>query len=242
MDREVRTVLVVDGSASLLFYIGLLLKRLEYRVMTARTAEEALGIIADVIPSIVLTDLALPTMNGINLLKRIKETPALQDISVVILTAESDPGVRDTCMRMGCTAYLAKPVDPESLFRTLQAASESVPRKNIRLRTSLKVIVGDGSVLGGSKRTEYATAISEDGLYVRTLYPQPRNAVTPLSIFLHDREVRAKAVVLYTHDLDEGPFKEPGMGMRFTEMTDADRALVRQFIREQLTQDMHGQG
>ena len=238
MDREMRALLVVDSSASMLFYLGMLLKRLEYKVSTAKGAEEALRMMDDFLPSIILTDIALPGMSGIKLIKLIKDTPRFKAVPVVVLTSETDPGIRDTCMRMGCAAYLNKPVEPDVLYRALQSASEAIPRLNIRLNTSLKVIVGDGSALGGAQRTEYATAISEGGLYVRTLYPQPRNALTPVTIFMQDREIKARAVVLYSYTIGEGPFKEPGMGMKFVEISYGDQEFIRKFIKEQLTRDI----
>jgi len=108
----------------------------------------------------------------------------------------------------------------------------------------LKVIVGDGSVSGGTARTEYATALSEGGLFISTRYPQPRNAVTPPRIIINDREITAKALVLYSSDHGEGPSVEPGMGMKFVQILDADRAVLLRFIREQLAHDLadHGQG
>jgi CheY-like chemotaxis protein len=238
MEREIRTILVIDSSASILFYHGMLLRRLEYNVVTARNAEDALRIMEQSVPSIVLTDISLPAMSGINLMKRMKDAPLWKTIPIVILTSEIDPGLKDTCMRLGCAAYLSKPAEPDVLYRTLQTVSESIPRANIRLSTSLKVIVGDGTVAGGAARTEYATAISEGGLYVRTLYPQPQNALTPVRIFIGDREIPAKTVVLYSFTMGGGPFKEPGMGLKFVEIPDADRNFIRSFIKQQLTQDI----
>ena len=237
-DRESRTVLLVDGSASILLYLAMLLQRLEYRVVTARNAEEALQMMEDSLPTIVLTELSLSSMSGIMFLKRMKDHPRLKDIPVVILASEIDPGMQEACSRMGCAAYLVKPVEPSVLFRTIQSISESIPREHIRLSTSLKVVVGDGSPIGGSRRTEYATALSEGGLYVRTLYPQPRNTLTPVQFFLKDRDIVAKAVVLYSCNLGEGPFKEPGMGMKFVEISDSCREVIKEFIKEQLVSDL----
>lgn len=242
MDREVRTILVVDCSTSMLFFLGLLLKRFEYRVVTARSGEDALRLMDESLPSVILTDVALPTMSGVALLRQIKERRDCAALPVIMLTTEDDPGIKDTCLKLGCSAYLLKPVEPDLLYRTIQAASESVPRANIRLRTSLKVIVGDGSVLGGAARTEFATALSEGGIFISTPYPQPRNAVTPLRFTINDREVTVKALVLYISDHGEGPFIEPGMGMKFIEISDADRAQVRHFIRGQLTHDIAEHG
>jgi CheY-like chemotaxis protein len=203
--------------------------------MMARNAEDALQMMEGNLPSIVAVEISLPRMSGIEFLKKIKENAQFRVIPVVMLTSENNPTMRDTCERAGCVAYLVKPVEPDVLYRTLQSACESVPREHIRLATSLKVIVGDGTVTGGAARAEYAAAISEGGLYVKTVYPQPRNALTPIQIFINDAVITAKAEVLYTYNLGEGPFKEPGMGMKFVKISDADRALIRKFIKEQLT-------
>jgi len=135
MDRAIRTILVVDCSTSMLLFLGLLLKRFEYRVATARSGEDALRLMEDSLPSVVLSDVALPVMSGVALLKHIKARPDCGALPVVMLTTEDDPGIKDTCLQLGCAAYLLKPVEPDLLYRTIQAVSESVPRANIRLRT-----------------------------------------------------------------------------------------------------------
>lgn len=238
MEREKRAVLMVDSSSSMLFYLGMLLTRLGYAVSTTKTAEEAFRMMDQETPSLVISEVTLPKMNGINLLRRMKDAPRLKMIPVIILTGETDPGIKDTCLRAGCAAYLGKPVEPDILYRSIQSATEAAPRQYIRLAASLRISVGDGSVLGGTARTEYATAISEGGLYVRTLYPQPRDTLTPLTIFVDGREITAKAVVLYSFSVGEGPFKEPGMGMKFTSISEDDRRAIREFIKQQLTSDI----
>ena len=237
-DREIRTVLLVDSSASILFYLAMLLRRLEYKVMTARSAEEALRIMEAETPSLVLTELYLPQMSGMLFLKTIKDSARFKAIPVVVLTAEKDPKMKDGCASLGSSAFLSKPVEPDVLYRTLQSVTESTPRANIRLNTSLKVIVGDSNAIGVAVRTECAIAISEGGVYIKTLYPQPRNALIHLRIFIHDWQIDAKAVVLYSFGLGEGSFQEPGMGMKFSEISDRDRALIRSFIKQQLTGDL----
>lgn len=236
MEREKRTLLVVDGNMSMLYYLGMLLTRFGYKVSTARTAEEALRMMDDSLPSLVIAELNLPRMNGHSLLGRMRERPNFAAIPVIILTSDNDPMIKDTCLRAGCASFFSKPVDPDSLYnyKAIQSACEELPRKHIRLSTSLKVVIGDGGILGGVKRTEYATAISEGGLYVRTLYPQPVNTLTPLTLFMPDRDISAMAVVLYNFTVGEGPFKEPGMGMKFVDISADDRAAIKTFIWRQL--------
>jgi two-component system chemotaxis response regulator CheY len=238
MTREVRTLLIVDNSATTMFFWGMLLKRLDYRVASTRSAEEALRILELDPPAAVLTETALPAMDGVGLLKAIKASRRLKKIPVVMLTASDDPVLKAECERLGCAAWFRKDAEPNDLYQKLQSLLEETPRSHIRLSTSVKVVVGDGTTTGGTARTEYASAISEGGLYIRTRYPQPQNAITQVRISLDGNEVRVKAVVLYSYANSEGPYKEPGMGVKFVEISDQDRRLIRTFISEQLTRDI----
>jgi len=233
--RDIRTLLIVDNRAASLFYWGMLLKRLEYKVVGKRNAADALKVLETDPPAVVLMEVTLSGSDGVALLREIKSDLRFKDIPVIILTSVTDPAVKDACERLGCAAWLGKDVEPDALYQKLQVLVESTPRQHIRLSTSVKVIVGDGTTMGGSARTEYASAISEGGLYVRTQYPQPQNALTPVRILLDGGEVRAKAVVLYSYSKNEGPYQEPGMGLKFEEISDQDRRLIRRFIKEQLT-------
>ena len=229
-----RRCLLVDASSTMLYYHGILLRRFEYEVVTASSAEEALEAVGREVPAVVITEVSLPRMSGVDLIRRLREGERTRDLPIVVLTGERDARIRASCLDAGASAYIAKPVEPGLLYRTIQEATERTPRQFIRLETCLQVIVGDGSSLGGAERAEYATALSEGGLYVRTLYPQPRNALTPVRIFIGEREVRVKAEVLYVNRMEGGPFREPGMGMRFVDLSADDRAFLREFIRQEL--------
>jgi len=238
MDRENRTLLVVDRSATHLFYMGTMLRRLEYTVRAAKSAEDALRSMAEALPSLVITDTALPAMNGIDLLKRMKQDRQLKAVPVIIHGSESDPAVQERCMAAGCTAYFKKPADIETLYKAIQAALESAPRQTIRIETSLRVEVGDGTAPGGAVRQEYATALSEGGLYIKSLAPEPVNMVIPLKLFINDRVIKATAAVLYSSTKIGGQHKEPGMGMKFVTISMEDRAFVRDYIKEQISKGL----
>ncbi len=235
MDRETRSILLVDGSASILFYLGMLLKRLEYKVATAQNAEDALRAMEGSLPSIVVAEASLPGMSGIELLKRIKSSPRMKNVPVVMLTSRSDAGLKNTCEELGCAGFLYKPVEPDMLYRRLQAVSESIPRANIRLAASLRVIVTEGT---GVRRTETATEISEGGLFIRTSNVRPKGVTLRVRIVLPQREVDAKVVVLYSSTAAAEPLKEPGVGMKFVEIADADREAIRRFIKDRLVGDI----
>lgn len=237
MGREKKTILIIDGSSTMRFYLGMLLRRLDYGVTAVRTAGDALQFLQRALPSAVLTASVLEDLSGAAAVTALRKDARNKNLPVIV-AGSADPAIETACIAAGCAAYLRKPVEPDVLYRTLQKVLESTPRQHIRLATSLKVIVGDGSALGGTERTEYAAAISEGGLFVRTRYPQPQNALTPVRVFLEHGEVRAKAIVLYSSGAGAGPYQEQGMGMKFVEISDADRMAIRSFIKEQLTKDI----
>lgn len=238
MDREKRSLLVVDGSATYLFYMGMLLRRLEYTVHSLTTAEDALQTMAGFLPALVITDIALPKMNGISMLKQMKQSSRLKKIPVIIHTSENDPSLKEICMSAGCASYIRKPSDPDTLYKAIQAATESTPRQSIRIDTSLNVEVGDGAAQGGAVRMEEVTALSEGGLYIKTSTPEPVHTVIRLKIFVRNREIKATAAVQYGSTKAGGQHKVPGMGMKFVSISPEDKAFIREFIKEQIEQGL----
>jgi CheY-like chemotaxis protein len=236
-ERKERLLLVVDGEASQLYYTGMLLQRLAYAIYTAKTAEEALEIMAITLPSLVLAEVSLPQMDGIEFLKQIKNNPRTKDIPVVVYTSKQEPAVRDACFAAGCSAYLVKPIDPETLYASIQKITEPTPRNFVRLAIRLKVIIGDEAT-GGAPTEEYITALSENGMYVSTSRPQKAGTWLPIILMLKDARIRIVGNVLYSFEAGQGPLRTPGMGVKFERILPDDLKLIHQFINEQLTHDI----
>jgi DNA-binding response OmpR family regulator len=233
-----RIVLLVDGSATLRYYYAILLKRLEFTVMVAESAEEALALMENTVPSLILTDIVLPKMSGIDFINTVKRSDRMKQIPVIVLADRDDPALRSACRAMGCLDFFVKRVDPGHLYRSIQSALVSKPREHIRFSIPLKVVAGDGTSQGGAERTEFATTISEGGIYLRTLFPRPKKSSTPLKIHIKGRSIKAKATVVHSRSMEGGVFREPGMGMQFVEISSEDRNFIRHFIKEQLTSDI----
>lgn len=233
-----RFLLLVDGNARDLFTTGLILQRLEYDVYVSSSAENALQIMTYALPALVVAEVLLPKMNGIDLLSRIKSEPRTRSIPVICLAAMIDPKSEELCLAYGCASYLQKPIEPNDLFRAIQHATEVTPRNYIRLRTFLRADVGGLPEQGGAGEPEVVTALSENGIYVRTLTPRPVKSVQSVEFMLGRSLIRVRAMVLYSFSVNKGPFREPGMGMGFIDVSTGDRALISGFIREQLTRDI----
>ena len=237
-ERSRTTLLLVDSSPTILFYMGMLLKKLEYDVRTTTTAEDALKIMADDAPSLVITDTALPGMNGVNLLKQMRHDPRLQPIPVIFHTADADPAVRTACKAAGCAEFFIKPVEPEVLYRAIQAATETMPRQVIRIDAALPVEVGDGVLPGKAVRKETVTSLSEGGCFIKTPAPEQVNAVLALKMFIYGREIKAKATVLTRVLKSGGEQSVPGMAVKFLALSQEDLEVIRDFIKEHIMKDL----
>jgi DNA-binding response OmpR family regulator len=88
--------------------------------MTAATAEEALELLRSYHPKLVLTDVQLPGMDGLELARRIKQEPSMRDMIVVALTAFAMKGDEQKAMDAGCDGYITKPIDTRTLGARLR--------------------------------------------------------------------------------------------------------------------------
>jgi len=128
-------ILVVDDAPVNLKLMRLLLTHEGYEVRTAERAEDALQMLSHFRPELILADIQLPGMNGLEMARRVKKDPRTQTIRVVALTASVRKEDRDSAIRAGCEDYISKPIDTsalasrirELLERPAAAQSESAP-------------------------------------------------------------------------------------------------------------------
>lgn len=114
-------ILVVDDNVTNLKLIEYLLKAKGYDVLTAFDAESALEAVRSKRPSLVLMDLQLPGMDGLELTRRLKADPATRSIIVVAVTAYAMKGDEQRALDAGCDGYIAKPIDTRALPRLVES-------------------------------------------------------------------------------------------------------------------------
>ena len=86
-----------------------------YEVKTAIDAEEALRILESFTPRLILMDLQLPRMDGLELTRRLKSPPAYRDVVILALTAYAMKGDEEKARAAGCDGYISKPIDTRTL-------------------------------------------------------------------------------------------------------------------------------
>ena len=113
-------VLLVDDERE---FVQTLTERLLMRDVGAAVVydgEQALKFVQDEEPEVIVLDLKMPGISGVEVLRQIKETHP--NIEVIILTGHGSEKDRQTCMELGAFAYLQKPVDIELLIETMKQA------------------------------------------------------------------------------------------------------------------------
>ncbi len=109
--REQPLILVVDDVVDNLVVISLGLQHHGYRVVTAGNGEEAIRVATLSQPDLILMDIGMPQMDGLDATRKIRASEALRNIPVVAITAFSTDGFRRAAYDVGFNGYLVKPVD-----------------------------------------------------------------------------------------------------------------------------------
>jgi len=114
------SILVVDDEPSNLRLLTILLSKHGYQVHAAHTAEEALEIAAKIRPRLVLADIQLPGMDGLEMTRRLKASPDTKDTVVMAVTAFAMEGDEQKALEAGCDGYITKPIDLVSLPKAIR--------------------------------------------------------------------------------------------------------------------------
>lgn len=108
-------ILIVDDNPTNLKLARILLQTEGYSVSTAIDAEDALRQITTFKPQLILMDIQLPGMDGLELTRCLKAESATKDIIILALTAYAMKGDEEKALAAGCDGYIAKPFDIDSL-------------------------------------------------------------------------------------------------------------------------------
>lgn len=118
VDRQ-PLVLAVDDDEDNLILLSQILTLLNYKVLTASDGQSTLAISHTHCPDLILLDIRLPDIDGLELICRIKQDPKLSPIPIVAVTAMAKPEDRDRLLLAGCADYIRKPFSLEHLELTI---------------------------------------------------------------------------------------------------------------------------
>lgn len=108
-------ILIVEDNLVNLKLVKVLLTIEGYEVHTATDAYEALKILKDFHPQLILMDLQLPGMDGLELTRKLKERKKTSKIIIIAMTAYAMKGDKEKALAAGCDGYIAKPINTQTL-------------------------------------------------------------------------------------------------------------------------------
>ena len=131
MAAKAQTVLVVEDETSIASFVALYLKNAGYGIRTVGTGQEALDALARERPDLIVLDLMLPDLDGLEICKRVRQS---SDVPILMLTARDEDVDKIIGLEVGADDYLTKPFNP----RELVARVKSILRRSVPERRELQ--------------------------------------------------------------------------------------------------------
>jgi len=143
-------ILVVDDDKSMREFLELILKREKYNVACAKDGADAILLLKENYFDLVITDLMMPVINGLELLKKAKEL--YPDIKVIMITAFGTIDTAIEAIKLGAYDYITKPFNNDDLRLKIRRAIEAqkIEHENIMLKQKLGIVDGKWDIIGVS--------------------------------------------------------------------------------------------
>lgn len=142
-------ILIVDDMPDQIAYSGTLLKAEGYRVFAATSGKSAMSFLGKKIPDMILLDIQLGDTNGLDLCRKIKKNPALNNVPVIFLTSETSPDIISESFALGGCDYVKKPFIKEEYLA--------------RIRTHLKIAHQQRDLTNANNELNmFCSAVSHD--------------------------------------------------------------------------------
>lgn len=128
LPRDGGFILLVEDDPTSLAVLQRILRK-NFPICSAKNAEEAVEILQARVPALVILDVMMPEVSGIELCKLIKSTKRLQDVPVIFLSASDTPGDYKQGYAAGGVMYLAKPTRPAQLLQMVRLYASRIEKK-----------------------------------------------------------------------------------------------------------------
>ncbi|MBK1839872.1 response regulator [Azospirillum sp. YIM B02556] len=115
-----KTVMTVDDSRTMRDMVSFTLRGAGYEVVEAADGQQAMSAIATTKVDLVITDLNMPVMDGLTLIRRLRAIPAHRTLPILMLTTEADDGKKAEGRAAGATGWIVKPFNPDKLVSVVQ--------------------------------------------------------------------------------------------------------------------------
>jgi uncharacterized protein (TIGR02266 family) len=222
-------ILLVDDVKNFLDLERSFLRRTTSSLHLASTGAEAIKVAREKRPDLIMLDIEMPEMNGIEACRIIKSDSQTAHIPVIMVTGI--PGRREECRRAGCDHYMEKPIDEDEFLGMVQRFVPIRIRQLKRIPVALTVEVRPEG--GEDVLTPRSKDLSESALFLLSDSPLPLGADVACAFELPDRSrtaIKTRGVVVRVVEPDNKENLSPGMGVELTALAEKERAALHSFI------------
>ncbi len=234
-----RTILVVEDDASTRDFFCSLFRLQDYNVVEAQNGKEGILAASRAHPDLIVMDLAMPEMDGIETVRRIQQVPKLADIPVFAVSAYGVAAVKEDAIAAGCKEVFDKPVDIDLFLKKIEEALRANPsheelsaeqrnylfiRKVERVQTAIPI---DWGLTEACHRHGTITSLSVKGCLIQTDMIEP---LFDKPIFIQfelpdENRMLLRSSVLYY-------LRGAGFAVEFKELSDDNEAVIKLLVEQ----------
>ncbi|MEO6901965.1 MAG: response regulator transcription factor [Bacteroidia bacterium] len=155
MNTSEYKILLVDDEPDILEFLKYNLKKEGFTVYTASNGKEALTLAKENSPQVIILDVMMPDMDGIETCREIREMPGLKDVMVAFLTARNEDYSQIAGFEVGADDYINKPIKPRVLISRIKAL--------LRRRSGNEPVAPDKADMGGIKIDRERYLVTQNG-------------------------------------------------------------------------------
>jgi two-component system cell cycle response regulator DivK len=115
-----RTILLIEDNEQNRYLVTFLLERHGYQVVAACDGPSGIEVARTLVPSVILLDIQLPTMDGHAVARALRDNDDLRHTSIIAVTSYAMPGDREKALEAGCSGYIEKPINPETFVSEME--------------------------------------------------------------------------------------------------------------------------
>jgi uncharacterized protein (TIGR02266 family) len=222
-------ILLADDMVNFLDLEVSFLKRADCQILTAHDGVEALKLAKMEKPDIILLDVEMPRMTGIECCRIIKSDPATKNIPVIMVTATSK---REESFKAHADDFFQKPITEDQFLKRIKKFVKIKDRETNRVNISLQV-----NYKFGEKADKIVQAFTKDvsntGMFIITRDIVPIGSVIEVDFKLSNtaKPIIVKAEVIREMKDEQGGYFIGGMGLQFLNLSDKDQKALDAFIK-----------
>lgn len=213
-------LLIVDDMKSFLNLEQTFLRRAECRVYSARTGLEAIKVAELVHPDLILLDIEMPELNGIETTRILQNNNKLKNIPIIIVSSTTR---KDEALKAGAKEFLQKPIDENKFLETIL---KYIPLK-IRKDKRVDLITNCNFVFEGGQHKGETRDVSVSGIFLETEIPLEIGSHLEISFSIplngNKKEIKSDAIVIRK--------SQNGYGLGFFEISEGAKIFLEEFIK-----------